>query len=53
MWQLQTALAEAVGFGGAGDAADDRWVARARALLESKLGRELDLAAMAADLGMS
>jgi len=51
--RLQDALAEALGHGGDGAEADDAWVARARALLESDLGRELDLAAVAADLGMS
>jgi AraC-like DNA-binding protein len=52
--RLQMVLAEALA-GGGGQRADEEaaWLARARALLEADLGQDLDIRALAADLGLS
>lgn len=50
--RLQTVLGEALATS-PGRGEEDGWVARARALLESDVGRERDLVGLARDLGMS
>ena len=51
--RLQGLLGEALASGGGDRSEEEAWSARARALLESDPGRQLDLASLAGDLGMS